>query len=270
MSDTNTSIQIFNNEEFGDVRTIEENGKILFCGADVAKALGYADTAKAIKAHCKEDGWAICPVIDSIGREQQAKFINEGNVYRLIAHSKLPSAEKFEKWVFDEVLPTIRKNGTYSINRKPDSYMIEDPIARAKRWIEEETERQQLRDKIETNRPLVEFADHVSNTTTLIDVGELAKLAKKEHINIGRTRLFEWLRENDYLMSSVGHKNQPYQKYIEQGLFKLKEYTYTTPYGEQTSLKTYVTGKGQIYFIEKLRKIFGNKSGNQKIQEVRV
>lgn len=267
MSDTNTSIQIFNNEEFGDVRTIEENGKILFCGADVAKALGYTNTRKAISDHCKGVTKRDTPTNGGI---QSLSFITEGDIYRLIAHSKLPSAEKFEKWVFDEVLPTIRKNGTYSINRKPDSYMIEDPIARAKRWIEEETERQQLRDKIETDRPLVEFADHVSNTTTLIDVGELAKLAKKEHINIGRTRLFEWLRENDYLMSSIGHKNQPYQKYIEQGLFKLKEYAYTTPYGEQTGLKTYVTGKGQIYFIERLRKIFGNKSGNQKIQEALV
>lgn len=114
----------------------------------------------------------------------------------------------------------------------------------------------------------MEFADHVSNTTNLLDIGELAKLAKKENINIGRTRLFEWLRDNDYLMSSTGHKNQPYQKYIEQGLFKLREYTYTTPYGEQAGLKTYVTGKGQIYFIEKLRQIFGNKQIVSNVQEV--
>ncbi len=87
-------IQIFN-EVFGEIRTIEENGKVLFCATDVARALGYSDTAKAIKTHCREDGWAIYPVIDSMGREQQAKFINEGNVYRLITHSKLPSAEKF-------------------------------------------------------------------------------------------------------------------------------------------------------------------------------
>lgn len=109
-------IKVFENDGFGTIRTIEENGKILFCGTDVAKALGYSDTAKAIKAHCKEDGWAICPVIDNMGREQQAKFINEGNVYRLITHSKLPSAEKFEHWVFDEVLPTIRKTGGYVAN----------------------------------------------------------------------------------------------------------------------------------------------------------
>lgn len=110
---TSNQIQTFNNTEFGSIRTLEENGKILFCGTDIAKALGYLDTPKAIKAHCKEDGWMIYPVIDNLGRQQQAKFITEGNVYRLITHSKLPTAEKFEKWVFDDVLPAIRKHGTY-------------------------------------------------------------------------------------------------------------------------------------------------------------
>ena len=109
-------LQIFKNEKFGEIRTIEENGKVLFCGSDVAKALGYSDTPKAIKLHCKEDGWAFYPVIDTLGREQQAKFINEGNLYRLIAHSKLPDAQKFESWIFDEVLPSVRKTGGYVNN----------------------------------------------------------------------------------------------------------------------------------------------------------
>lgn len=105
---------VFSSAEFGAVRTMETaDGKVMFCGADVAKALGYSDAPKAIKAHCKEDGWVIYPVIDSMGRTQQAKFITEGNVYRLITHSKLPNAERFETWVFDEVLPTIRKHGAY-------------------------------------------------------------------------------------------------------------------------------------------------------------
>jgi anti-repressor protein len=96
-----TNIQIFNNSKFGVIRTIEESGKVLFCGNDVAKALGYVDAPKAVKQHCKEDGWAIYPVIDNLGRKQQARFINEGNLYRLIANSKLPSAQEFEVWVFD-------------------------------------------------------------------------------------------------------------------------------------------------------------------------
>lgn len=113
------NLEIFKNEQFGEVRTINENGKIMFCGSDVAKALGYIDTAKAIKQHCREDGWANYPVIDNLGRTQQAKFINEGNLYRLIASSKLESAQKFESWVFDEVLPSIRQTGGYRIPKTP-------------------------------------------------------------------------------------------------------------------------------------------------------
>lgn len=114
-------IKIFENAEFGSVRTIEENGKVMFCGKDVAAALGYKDTVNALKAHCKEDGVAIHHLIDSMGRKQAAKFISEGNLYRLTAHSSLPSAEKFESWIFDEVLPSIRRTGGYQISQsRPD------------------------------------------------------------------------------------------------------------------------------------------------------
>lgn len=117
-------IKIFENAEFGSVRTIEENGKVMFCGKDVAAALGYKDTVNALKAHCKEDGVAIHHLIDSMGRKQAAKFISEGNLYRLTAHSSLPSAEKFESWIFDEVLPSIRKTGSYRVAQsRPDKDM---------------------------------------------------------------------------------------------------------------------------------------------------
>ena len=111
-------IEIFNSPEFGSIRVIEENGKYLFCGADVAKSLGYKDTVNALKTHCREDGVAFYHLTDNLGRKQKAKFISEGNLYRLIVHSKLPSAERFEKWVFDEVLPTIRKHGSYLTKEK--------------------------------------------------------------------------------------------------------------------------------------------------------
>lgn len=263
-------IQIYKNEIFGEIRTVEdENGKVWFCSKDVATVLGYADTKKAVIQHCKEDGVAIYPLIDSMGREQQAKFINEGNVYRLIAHSKLPAAEQFERWIFDEVLPTIRKTGGYVANENNfiETYLpFADENTKTLFRLTLDTVRQQNEliakqsKQIEEERPLVEFADHVSNSTNLIDVGELSKLARKENIDIGRTRLFKWLRSNEYLMSSPIHKNEPYQRYIEQGLFVVREYTYETPYGSQTGLKTYVTGKGQIYFIEKLRKLFGKQT----------
>lgn len=262
-----TDIQIFNNELFGEIRTLEdENGKILFCGSDVAKSLGYARPADAISAHCK--GVCVLPT-PSAGGVQNTKFITEGDIYRLIAHSKLPAAEQFEHWVFDEVLPTIRKTGGYVANENNfiETYLpFADENTKTLFRLTLDTVRQQNEliakqsKQIEEERPLVEFADHVSNSTNLIDVGELSKLARKENIDIGRTRLFKWLRSNEYLMSSPIHKNEPYQRYIEQGLFVVREYTYETPYGSQTGLKTYVTGKGQIYFIEKLRKLFGKQT----------
>ena len=115
-----TNIAIFKSEQFGQVRILNEHGKIFFCGKDVAEALHYVDSGKAIRQHCKKDGRAKRPVIDNIGRKQEMTFIDEGNLYRLITHSKLPEAEKFESWVFDKVLPTIRKTGTYTSNSIDD------------------------------------------------------------------------------------------------------------------------------------------------------
>jgi len=108
-----TNLQIFGNKQFGSIRAVQQGNKVLLCGSDVAKALGYVNTKDALSRHCKKDGVAFHDLTDTLGRKQKAKFINEGNVYRLITHSKLPQAEEFEKWVFDDVLPSIRKNGAY-------------------------------------------------------------------------------------------------------------------------------------------------------------
>ena len=108
------NVTIFKNEQFGEVRTIEEHGKILFCGKDVAMALGYAIPQKAIKDHCKAKGVLKRNTLTNGGR-QSLVYIDEGNLYRLITHSKLPEAENFEHWVFDEVLPQIRKTGAYAM-----------------------------------------------------------------------------------------------------------------------------------------------------------
>lgn len=170
-------LTVFTNEQFGEIRTVTEGDKVYFCGSDVAKALGYVDTPKAIKAHCRGDGWVICPVIDSMGRTQQAKFITEGNVYRLIAHSKLPDAERFEKWVFDEVVPSIVKTGSYSLTQKQDSYLIEDPIARAERWIEEQKEKRLLETKVVEQEKEIEYKEDV-----IIGLVDNISLADKRQI----------------------------------------------------------------------------------------
>lgn len=126
-------IQIFNNSEFGSVRTLFINEVTWFCGKDVAEALGYINSNKTITDHCKGDGVTNRYLTDSLGRQQEAKFINEPNLYRLILRSKLPSAERFERWVFEEVLPAIRKNGSYSMS--PTRHLTTDDYLNASRII---------------------------------------------------------------------------------------------------------------------------------------
>lgn len=249
----NQIVKVFENEEFGRVRTVVINGEPWFVGKDVALVLGYSKPLDAIARHVDEDDSVKHGLTDSLGRNQETILINESGLYSLILLSKLPNAKMFKRWVTSVVLPTIRKTGSY---RFMDSYMIDDPVERAKRWIEEQEEKKALERKIEEDKPKVEFADHVADTSDLIDMSTLAKLAKKENINIGRNRLFEWLRDNNYLMSHGKHKNEPYQKYVDNGWFVVREYTYNTAYGEQIGTKTYVTGKGQMGIIEKLRKDF--------------
>lgn len=183
------------------------------------------------------------------------KFIPDGDVYRLVAHSRLPSAEKFESWIFDNVLPTIRRTGGYVANEDMfvDNYLsfADEPIKNLFklqfRYIG------QLQECIEHDKPLVEFANQVSNTENLIDMNAMAKLAKAENIPIGRNRLFRWLRENEILTS----ENLPYQKYIDRGYFAVKESVFETPSFSKTYQQTYVTGKGQRFVIDLLKKSYG-------------
>lgn len=245
----NNELEIFKNEDFGEVRTLVIDEKPYVLANDVARALGYKRPADAISAHCKG---SVKHRYLTNGGEQEAKFIPEGDIYRLIMKSKLPNAEKFESWVMDEVLPTIRKHGAYMTNEVIERTLT-DPdylIQLATALKEERQARLIAEQKIEEQRPLVEFADKVSNSSNLIDMGKMAKLLKDENINIGRNRLFEWLRKKDILMRN----NIPYQRYIDGGYFQVKESTFETPYGTKTQQTTYVTGKGQIYITEKLRK----------------
>jgi len=256
---SNEMLKVFENEEFGRVRTLVINDNPWFVGKDVALILGYSNPNEAIGDHVDKEDKLNSKTLSSYDLnlgQRGGWLINESGLYGLILSSKLSSAKRFKRWVTSEVLPSIRKTGSYSIQRKPDSYMIDDPIERAKRWIEEEEERQQLRLKVENDKPLVDFANHVSDTSDLIDIGTLAKLANDENIPVGRNKLFEWLRKNYFLMSTGEHKNEPYQKCIDNGWFVVKEYAYKTPYGNKIGTKAYVTGRGQMYIIEKLRKDF--------------
>lgn len=172
-------IQVFMNEVFGEIRILEQNdGKVLFCGTDVAKALGYQDAPKAIKAHCKEDGWVICPVIDNMGRTQDAKFITEGNLYRLIARSKLENAEKFERWVFDDVLPSIRKHGSYSVQSQ-----FADLSPQLQVLIQMETRQKQIEARqAEQATALAGLEQKLQNTCEVIALDKTAWRKDSEHL----------------------------------------------------------------------------------------
>lgn len=245
-------LEIFKNDEFGEVRTLLIDDVPYFCANDVAKALGYKRAADAVSAHCKG---SVKHRYLTNGGKQEAKFIPEGDVYRLIMKSKLPSAEKFESWVVEEVLPSIRKHGAYMTNEIIERTLTDpDYLIQLATALKEERHARKLAEKtIEKQKPLVDFANKVSDSSNLIDMGKMAKLLKDENIKIGRNRLFDWLRRKEILMKN----NIPYQKYIEDGYFQIKESVYETSYGCKTQQTTYVTGKGQIYITEKVKKEFG-------------
>lgn len=244
-------VKVFNNEQFGSVRIIEEDGRVLFCGVDVAKALGYTNPRKAVRDHTKGGTFRSTP---TAGGMQDMSFIPEGDVYRLITHSKLPSAERFEHWVFDEVLPTLRQTGSYVLQR-PDSYMIDDPIERAKRWIEEAQERLALQAKVEADAPRVLFADAVATSKDSCLIGQLAKVLRQNGYNIGQNRLFDYLRNEGYLCKSGENRNMPTQRSIDAGWFEVKEGTLYNFDGTVRIKRTpKVTNKGQIYFVNKFLK----------------
>lgn len=245
-------LQIFNLEEFGQVRTVEINGKPYFVANDVAKALGYVETAKAIRTHCKGVSEMDIP---SKGGVQCMKIIPEGDIYRLIVRSKLPSAEKFEKWVFDEVIPSIRTNGGYIAGQETlsDEDLMAKAILVAQKKIKERDQIiEQQKQKIEADRPKTIFADAVSASHTSILIGDLAKLICQNGYQIGQKRLFQWMRDNGYLMVSGSSRNMPKQKYVEQGLFEIKESNVQNPDGSvRITRTTKVSGKGQFYFVNK-------------------
>lgn len=238
--------QVFDSEEFGSIRALEHDGRPMFCAKDVAAALGYKDTTNAIKQHCRGVAFHH-PIKDSLGREQNARFITEGDMYRLIASSRLESAQRFESWVFDEVIPSIRRDGGYMVARDETP---EETMARAVLIANSTIERQKA--LIAEMRPKALFADAVAASDGTCLVGELAKMMTQAGYPIGQNRLFAKLREDGYLGKSGSNRNVPLQRYVEMGLFKIKETAITHADGHVTINRTpKVTGKGQRYFIER-------------------
>lgn len=249
------NVIIFEEKEFGQIRTAVLDGEPMFCLADVCKALEITHVTD-VKNRLKQDGVGTTEVIDSLGRKQKATFINESNLYKTIFQSRKESAERFTEWVTSEVLPSIRKNGGYIAGQETMSddellakalQVAQNKIAERDRVIEQKQAR------IEKMKPKEIFADAVATSTTSILIGDLAKLIKQNGVDMGQKRLFLWLRENGYLIKRNGSDyNMPTQKSMEMNLFEVKESTVNNPDGSvRINRTTKVTGKGQQYFINK-------------------
>ena len=233
-------ISTFNNSEFGEIRTIQNDSGILFCGSDVARALGYARPADAISAHCK--GVCVLPT-PSAGGVQNTKFITEGDVYRLIAHSKLPSAERFERWVFDEVLPSIRKHGTYMTEDVLEQALASPDflIELATRLKTEKAKNAQLTVSNQIMQPKAEYFDMLVDRNLLTGIRDTAK-----ELGVRQNDFVRFLLDKGYLFRTKKGKLRPYAAYVESGLFEMKEFANDkTGY---TDTQTMITPKGKETF----------------------
>ena len=248
-------LQIFKNDQFGKLRTVEIDGEPWFVGKDVAIALGYKEPSKAAREHVDAEDKGVSKIDTPYGT-QEMTIINESGLYSLILSSKLPTAKQFKHWVTSEVIPSIRKNGGYIANQDQltDAELLAKALIVANRTIEERQARiESLEHQAKLDRPKVIFADAVETAKTTILVGELAKILKQNGIDIGQNRLFEKLRDDGFLIKRKGTDyNMPTQYSMERGLFEIKETVIAQPDGSTRVNKTVkVTGKGQQYFINR-------------------
>ena len=241
-------LMIFENAEFGKVRTMNINNEPWFCLLDICKALEIKNISQ-LKTRLNGDGVIINEVIDNVGRKQNANFVNEANLYKVIFQSRKASANRFIDWVTGEVLPSIRKNGGYIMNQEcmTSEEIMAAGLKAAQKIIESKDK------EIHRMKPKEIFADAVTSSYSSILIGELAKILKQNGIEIGQKRLFQWMRDNGYLIKRSGSEhNMPTQRSMELKILEIKESIITNPDGSTKIVKTTkVTGKGQRYFINK-------------------
>ena len=269
-------VTIFENAQFGRIRTsLTKSGEPLFCLADVCKALDLGNPSQ-VKQRLQKNGVISNEVIDSMNRPQLMNFITEPNLYKCIFQSRKKEAEQFQDWVCGEVLPSIRKSGGYMVARQDET--PEQIMARALMVAKDTIDRQQAALKQSENKnyllqcqndaltsmnegqqrhikalmPGATFAKAVETSEHSILVGELARIIKQNGVEIGQNRLFQWMRDKGYLCKKGEMYNQPTQKALQMGLFELKKTVITKPSGDSlVTTTTKVTGKGQIYFVNK-------------------
>lgn len=247
-------IETYTDPEFGTIRALsDEHGEPWFVASDIAKTLGYRDAEKMTRR--LDDDEKGTRSVGTPGGAQQMTVITEAGLYTAILGSKVEGAQRFKRWVTHEVLPSIRKHGGYMAGQ--EQMTPEQMLAASMRWLEsrireqEETISRQA-GQLEEQRPKVLFADAVSASDGTCLIGELAKMLTQAGYVIGQNRLFVRLREDGYLGKTGQNRNVPLQRWVEQGLFRIKETAVTHADGHVTINRTAkVTGKGQTYFISR-------------------
>lgn len=235
------NLTTFTNSNFGSIRTLIENENILFCGSDVARVLGYNQPHKAVDRHCKNSMVRNIPHPQNNLKTIDMKFISEGDVYRLITRSKLPTAEKFESWIFDEILPSLRKTGAYiQPNREQEAIDHYFPT------FSDELKLAMVKELQQKNEQLQQFYDDLLNTESLLDMNTVAK-----ELEIGEYALFAYLRGKKIMFYNKDKINIPYERFRKEGKFKTKEVI--CPDGKTRSV-TYATRKGLDYIRKTMRK----------------
>lgn len=244
-------MKIFENEEFGAIRTVEIDGDVWFVAKDISDKLGYAETSNMMKRIDRED--SISSKLE--GMNMRSILINESGLYSAILGSKLESAKRFKRWVTSEVLPTIRKHGAYMTDITIEK-MVENPdllIELATKLKQEKEERKRLEKQVEEERPHAILGRAITTAKTSILIGDLAKILNQNGVNIGAKRLFEWMRNNGYLIKRKGTDwNMPTQRSMNLELFEVKESVHIDGNGcNKITRTTKVTGKGQEYFVNR-------------------
>lgn len=251
-------VQIFNNEEFGSVRVTEINGEPWLVGKDVAACLGYGkgkSLNNAVAKHVDEEDKGVIETMTP-GGKQKVIVINESGVYALVFGSKLPMAKKFKHWVTSDVLPTLRKTGSYVMSDVQQRIQSDPMFAAeyfAKHFLEVAKDRDKLAKQIEDEKPMTELGKGITKAVNDISIGEMAKILHQNGVDTGRTRFFQTLRDDGYLMEQDGEKNIPTQKAMNLGVLRVIEGAITLPHTNitRTTHKAMVTGKGQAYFLDK-------------------
>lgn len=251
-------LQTFTSAAFGSVRIIDKGGQPWFVGKDVADILGYSNSSKAIPQHVDEEDRQKqnLPTAQNGKLVAASWLINESGLYSLILSSKMPKAKEFKRWVTSEVIPAIRKTGGYIAGSEnmTDAEIMAKAVLVAQNTIRQRDQRiKELESDVAAAKPKVLFADAVSASDSTILIGDLAKILKQNGHPIGQKRLFNWMREQGYLIKRAGADyNSPTQRAMEMGLFKIKETAISHSDGHvSVSKTTKVTGKGQQYFINK-------------------